>query len=1128
MNTQRGCFLLRVRGCLSFIACSGLVFGTGLCVSHAQSQFGSVSGIVTDPSHALVSHAIVSATNQATNVGFSTVTTASGNYLIGGLLPGVYTVSTHVVGMKDFRVADLVVSAGQVTRADMELTLDSTLQTVTVSANAAQLNTESPTVVTKPPEQLVLQPATIAPSDQALSDTLLPYLPGQNEIGGRAVTAYGSRTYDRLVTLDGSAIGLSSSELLRMPRDTVIDLQATSLSADAEHQTSATSEMFTAKGTNDLHGTIWTEIQNQALDALIWYASPPRPPGIPTVGYGFTLGGPIFIPKIYQGRNKTFFFIGFQKFSVKVPEIIPQTIPTSQMISGNLQQLGMDIIDPQTGQPFPNATIPPSRISPVAQATLNQFYPKIGGDFIFNNYSSIFNSLEPFHDLFLRIDQQLGSKNSVSGTYGYNNLYTTDTNGDQTTVTNGNEAVCNPFCTTTGTGIQMYSNVVNFVNASAIHIFTPSLINEANFGIRNTNTSTNSSTNGASILQSLGLPSLPNAPNITGGPFLNVEGVSGVAFVTQAQAGRRIYTFHDTLGWTKGRSATKVGFELIRPTTSSTNYGNVFGAYSFTGLFTGSGFGDFLLGLPSQTSRSLPLGATGSEQEELGFFGEEHFQITKRLVIDAGLRIEYNSAPTEPYGRYYNFDLSNGDLVVPNGNSLNLVDQGLAPELLEHIITAKAAGFPSKLVKGQLYANPRLGFAYQIGKNTVIRGGYGMYGSLQGNGGPTGGPFTPGIQNFTNANNCNAAGACSPSFTLADPFPGMGVQSVSGLDVNGVNPNLAVPETHQWSLTVEQRLPASIVFRTSYTGSVSNTLPYQRNIDLPPASTIPFSQSRLIYPLYYSVTYADSGGNQSYEGLDAEFTRQFLNGLTFEGGYTLAKCITDDDEGGLEFNYGSWGPLGNTIEDPYNLYRDRGNCEQTPRQNFRTMYVFDSPVGSGRTWLNSPRGLGGRLLDSAIGGWTTSGFFIDHTGKFYTPLWSGFDAANTGQFLIRPDRICSGKVPNQSGTMVFNPACFVQPPSGRYGNAGTGIIEGLGEWRFDLGAYKYFTFVHDTRMPKLRIGMTSINILNHPAKETSGTSPFIINSPGTVAMADDTPYDSGTTANLGGQRQIRFELKLLW
>src|SRR5581483_10199565 len=362
---------------------------------------------------------------------------------------------------------------------------------------------------------------------------------------------------------------------------------------------------------------------------------------------------------------------------------------------------------------------------------------------------------------------------------------------------------------------------------------------------------------------------------------------------------------------------------------------------------------------------------------------------------------------TEPSGQYYNFDVHSGDLVVPNERSLAHLNPGLDPSLVSRIVTASSAHFPSRLVNAEMNVNPRLGFAYHIWTNTVVRGGFGSYGGLLGRGAPTGGPFTPGLQNFTNLNNCIGA-SCTPAFTLSDPFPGGGVQAVSGLDVSGVNPYMRVPQTYQWNLTVEQRLPANFVLRTTYMGSKSSNLAYRRNINLPPASTIPLSQDRLVYPQWYSVTYSDSGGNASYQSWDTQFTRRWANGLTVDGGYSLTKCITDDDEGGLESNNGSYGRLGITIEDPYSRSRDRGNCESIARHRFRTLYVYDLPLGRGRTLLKNPQGVGAALLNAIAGGWSVSGFFIASTGRFYTPYWSGFDAANTGQTFIRPDRICSG------------------------------------------------------------------------------------------------------------------------
>jgi hypothetical protein len=238
--------------------------------------------------------------------------------------------------------------------------------------------------------------------------------------------------------------------------------------------------------------------------------------------------------------------------------------------------------------------------------------------------------------------------------------------------------------------------------------------------------------------------------------------------------------------------------------------------------------------------------------------------------------------------------------------------------------------------------------------------------------------------------------------------------------------------------------------------------------------------------------------------------------------------LTDSDEGGLESNYGSWGSLGITSEDPYNRDRDKGNCESIPRHKFRMMFTANLPFGKGRDFLNHPQGLAGGVLNNVVGGWTYSGMFIATTGHYFTPLWQGADPPNTSQSLLRPDRVCSGKAATQTWDHIFEPSCFVLPPNGRYGNAGTGIIEGLGYWRYDNGVYKDINLFKDERMPRLRLTMNSMNIFNHPTKSISSAAPFYINSPSTVNRANDIVYDSGLTANLGAARIFYLEARILW
>ena len=291
---------------------------------------------------------------------------------------------------------------------------------------------------------------------------------------------------------------------------------------------------------------------------------------------------------------------------------------------------------------------------------------------------------------------------------------------------------------------------------------------------------------------------------------------------------------------------------------------------------------------------------------------------------------------------------------------------------------------------------PRFGFAYQVFDSTVVRGGYGIYNSLQALGAHNGGPFTPGVENYTNV--CaSGAVACTPQFSLSNPFPGGGTRSVSGLNVEGTNPDLKIPQVHQWNLTVQSRLLAGFVLRTSYVGSKSSQLAYRRNINLPPPSTVPFSQDRLLYPQWFSVIYTDAGANQSYHALDTEFDRRFANGFTLNGGYTLAKCLSEADEDGMQFTWGSnGGQRGPVIENPYSRARERGNCQANPRHYFRSLGLLELPFGRGRQWLSTPSGAGGGILDAVAGGWSLSAFFSSRTGQWFTPLWNGFDAANTG------------------------------------------------------------------------------------------------------------------------------------
>ena len=531
--------------------------------ARSQSQFGSIAGHVSDPSQTMIPGAVVRATNEATNVASSVPTSSSGTYVIPGLLPGTYTVSVQASGFKEFRLTGVAVKPAQTTGTDIRLELGMAEEHITVSATGAPINTQSGSVTVEAPLQLLNMPAILPQATQTYADTLVPYLRGQQYVGGRQVAAYGSRSYDRRINLDGVAYGFQNTSALHLPRGTIEELQVTSVTASAEHDTANTNEMTTAKGTNDLHGAVWTELQNTALNALAWYQPPgSRGPGTPTVGYGLIAGGPVYSPKVHDGRNKTFFFVTFQKFGGQTIGNSAITVPTAQMISsGDFSQLlpGIQLTNPWTKQPFPNnqinssTCVAPCQISSQAAALLKLFPPNnVSPLFINNNGQTPGLYQQPFKDFFVRMDRQFGSRDNVHGTFVFNHELIYESNSGLP------EA-----------GFDWVDYSSKFVSVAWNHIFSPTLLNEAVFGLKlGNNTKITNTPDGASLVSQFGLPQPQSAPpeaGKSGGPIFNITGISGFnpEPLGASETKPRTWTARDTVSWVHGRVTIKAGFEML-------------------------------------------------------------------------------------------------------------------------------------------------------------------------------------------------------------------------------------------------------------------------------------------------------------------------------------------------------------------------------------------------------------------------------------------------------------------------------------------------------------------------------------------------------------------------------------
>jgi hypothetical protein len=471
----------------------------------------------------------------------------------------------------------------------------------------------------------------------------------------------------------------------------------------------------------------------------------------------------------------------------------------------------------------------------------------------------------------------------------------------------------------------------------------------------------------------------------------------------------RTFSYEDSLTWEKGRHILKFGGEL---TTFKFHQGVIpeYGSFSFNGAFTGgalgSGFADFLLGLPHSSARSDPFVNRSETNKELGFYVMDTFKLTSRLTLDYGLRWDYYALPTYTDGLMYNFDLASGTVLVPQ-SKLSQVN----PLYPSNIPIA-----PGKVTPDASLGNfrPRVAAAYLLGKGFVVRGGYGQfterfsryYSDQADNQGP--GPFAHLSESYTN----KVVGG-QPLFSFPNPFPSASLadpppsQYVAALPRKWDNGTI-----HQFNLSVEKEV-AKMGLRASYIGSRSVGLNFvQWNVNEAPASLIPFDTSLQPFPNLSSVAEYRHGGEAKYDSLQLEASRR-KGWVTFDAHYTWASSLnnmqnTDD------------------VSQPTKVWAR----DSVLRRNLFTITsVWTLPFGRGREHLNQVP----RAVDALLGGWGLQTISYFGSGDYMTPYFYGFDVANNNYNSYLPD-VIPGAHPNlptgqRTNSRWFNTPVYHQDPS---------------------------------------------------------------------------------------------------
>jgi hypothetical protein len=1019
-----------------------LVFSISSLIQ-AQSPLGTITGVATDPSLSPIPGAALTLTNLDTGVARGGATNQSGVYVFPNLAPGNYKLLAEAKGFRTVETPALSLAAYRTLRQDLRFELQAAATEVTVLESASPVvQSETPSINTTLTTKQILELPTNLRSvynnagDSGLIFVMMPLaIPGVVQVGaGAAWLVPGSGANGVRLKVDGIETNFGnfgSPDPVSQPSfESVQEFTANILTNRAEFGGMGTITTVTRAGTNQYHGDLFWYARNSALDARNRFA--PSRPFQNIHNYGASVGGPL-------KRDRTFFQFTFDGTRGSRAYLLTANVPTLAQRAGDFSGSAA-VRNPFTNEAFAGNRIPESLISPQARRAQELLYPlpNFGPPTLTaGNYSASFNGPEVHRIVELRLDHNFSSAHSIFARYQFKK--------DDYKIP-GARTQLPPSSVGTSTNIRR----MNFWTLGDVYSLRPNIYNEFRAGVVILVSQSDADVKGQALLDQIGIIGLPPRPGVKGVPNIGVTGLTTISQTLLNPVNDGHAQLSDNLTWVAGKHSMKFGVEMVNwfvnrylPTDTA-----LFGNFSFTNRFTGHPYADFLVGLPTSVTRVDPYPTQYNRFRDWAFYAQDDFKITSNLTLSYGLRYEYNGAVKAEDGNMYSFDLATGSVVVPNEASRRLFSPYFPSNI--PVITAERAGVPERLREtDKNNFAPRFGFSYQLGRNakTVIRGGWGIYyGHFSGvvAAALATGPFS------LSSTSTNAITNGRPAFTFESPF---GVPGASGtLNLTGISPTLRNTYSMQYSLSIEREVVRDIGVRVSYIGSRGAQLPYQRNVNQPPASLIAFTPARRPYPLFNNINYAENGANNSYNGLQTQVQKRFSKGLLFTSAWTWAKQISEvDDTGSAELN--------TAIENTYDRGRERADVYAVPRHHWTNQVLYDLPLGSGHL----------------LGGWQVNALVNLATGNYLTPVFSGADPSNTNTIGGRPDVVSGVDYPKTIAAW-FDRAAFATPAQGRFGNAGRNIIRGPGYVIFNTGLAKNIRF----ERVNVQVGASFQNVLNHP------------------------------------------------
>jgi hypothetical protein len=1069
-------------------------------IAGAQVEQGRFVGHIVDPSNAAIPGAIVEARNAGTNIVQRAVTNETGDFVITPVFAGSYTLSVTATGFQKATTKVVEVQVGQIARQDLILPIGTANTVVEVTTTAPLLSTDSATVgqvITN--KQIVELPvngrgfyrlAQLTPGAALLPPTGNSLAIRPEVVNGNVIS--GIRGSATSFLMDGVDVSEQhqGGTFIQTSIDALQEFSVVQSPYSSEYNRGGAFFNATTKsGTNRYHGVLFEFLRNDALDARNYFSLTRQRQK--RNQFGGNIGGPVSIPHLYSGKDRTFFFFNYEGQRLRSGLVNNIIVPSDARRAGNFSDLlpSKIIYDRSSGTPVPftGNIIPQGKLSAQALA-IQQYYPR-------QNTTTGTNSTAPsqaidWNQYVVRFDHQITPKNRLFARW----VYITQKEVDP----NASAALGNANLTSWGQDIAVgvISNIgETMVNEARAH-YLPSHVRLQGF-LQGPDWNAKFGVTGFSDLLRPGVGGV--FPDYAWSGYASLQG-SGFDQRPKSQD-RKAFEGTDNFTILKGKQALKFGVLFRYYQWLGYDSGNSSGGFTFNGNATGNNassgdaYADFLLGYPSAVARSYPATNFGGQGLYKQFFVQDDYRISDRLTLNMGLRYEYSPWLDGYKGQIGTFDPTQAKPIIVSGTGTvpDLTAQPAAPSAYQYfgqyIQTSSQAGLPINIT----YTNktqfaPRVGVSYSVNRKTVVRAGFGMFYEPEG----TSGRVNLNILPYRLAETINQTQNVTPTRALSNFFLGTPLGSTSS------TPSLGPSRTHlsmgtniHYSLNVQRQITDHDVFEIGYVANRGVHLSSANDANVPLVAGPGAIQARRPYPLWSGISYQTQDLSNHYDSLQTKFEHRFSRGFSALVAYTYSKVLQYNQSSALG---------GNTAYEyalaPYDI-----------PHNVAISGSYQLPVGRGRSYLNKTNG----FVDAVVGGWQAQTILVVRSGTPYTPIISS-DRANTGVGSQRPNLNPAGGNPNFQRSLAawFDRSKYVVGPIYTYGQVRANTLRADTYNQFDASVFKNFSLPGEST-------------LSFRAEFYNFPNTVSFNAPSNVTI--DSTSGGQVTSSSNSPRTIQFALK---